>query len=159
MAHVFATLTGRRILLMQAACAVALVVSGCSGGYDYGPTGTVSGKLLYKGQPLRPGTAVVLKNLTTGYACMGQTGPAGEYTLDSWNDGNLPVGKYEVMIQPPAPIDPETIDPQALIDNPKLMEQTKVTYDFPQKYSQLSSSGLSFEVKEGKNEYNVELVD
>ena len=159
MVNVSAALTGKRIHLIQAACVVALVVSGCSGGYDYGPTGTVSGKLLYKGQPLTPGTAVVLKNLTTGHACMGQTGPAGDFTLNSWNDGNLPVGKYEVMIQPPAPVDPETIDPQALIDNPKLMEQTKVKYDFPQKYSQLSSSGLSFEVKEGKNEYQIDLVD
>jgi len=144
---------------MRALCVVTLVVSGCSGSHDYGPTGTVSGKLLYKGQPLALGTAVVFKNLTTGYSCMGQTGPGGEYTLDSWNNGNLPVGSYEVMIQPPAPIDPETIDPQTLIDNPKLMEQTKVQYDFPRKYSQLSSSGLKFEVKEGKNEYQIELVD
>lgn len=159
MVNVSAAFTGKRINLIRAVSAVLLLVSGCSGGYDYGPTGTVSGKLLYKGQPLTPGTAVVLKNLTTGYACMGQTGPGGEFTLDSWNQGNLPVGKYEVMIQPPAPLDPETIDPQALIDNPKLMEQTRVKYDFPKKYSQLSSSGLSFDVKEGKNDYPIELTD
>jgi len=154
-----ATFPGRRIRLMQAVCVVALVVSGCSSGHDYGPTGTVSGRLLYKGQPLRPGTAVVFKNLTTGHACMGATNQAGDFTLDSWNNGNLPVGKYEVMIQPPAPVDPETIDPQALIDNPGLMESTRLKFDFPQKYSQLATSGLSSEVKEGPNEYQIDLVD
>jgi len=158
-ANVFATLTDKRIRLMQAVCAVALVVSGCSSGHDYGPTGTVSGRLLYKGQPLTPGTAVVFKNLTTGHACMGATGQAGDFRLDSWNNGNVPVGKYEVMIQPPAAVDPETIDPQALIDNPELMESTRVKFDFPQKYSHLASSGLNFEVKEGPNEYQIELVD
>jgi hypothetical protein len=90
---------------------------------------------------------------------MGVTSAEGAYTLDSWNNGNLPVGRYEVMIQPPVPVDPETLDPEALLNNPKLMESTRVKYDFPQKYSQLSSSGLSFEVKEGKNEYPIELVD
>jgi len=155
----FATLNRCRIPWMQAVCVVALVISGCSGGPDYGPTGTVSGTLLYKGQPLTPGTAVVFKNLTIGHACMGVTSAEGAYTLDSWNNGNLPVGRYEVMIQPPVPVDPETLDPEALLNNPKLMESTRVKYDFPQKYSQLSSSGLSFEVKEGKNEYPIELVD
>lgn len=159
MVTVFAILTGQRIHLLLAVCAVGLVVFGCSGGNDYGPTGTVSGRLLYKGQPLTPGTAVVFKNLTTGRACMGTTGKEGDFTLNSWNKGNLPIGRYEVMIQPPAPVDPETIDPQALIDNPKLMESTKVKFDFPKKYSQVATSGLSFEVKDGKNEYPIELVD
>jgi hypothetical protein len=150
---------GQQRVLILAVCVVLVAIGGCARGPDYGPTGTVRGSLLYKGQPLAPGTAVVFKELTVGYACMGQTSPDGTYQLDSWNQGNLPIGRYEVMIQPPEPVDPDSIDPDELINNPGLMESTKVKYDFPRKYSQLATSGLSFEVKEGENEYQIELVD
>lgn len=142
------------------AAAVLLVsVGSCARGPDYGPTGTVRGSLQYKGQPLAAGTAVVFKDLTAGYACMGLTGPDGTFRLDSWNQGNLPIGRYDVMIRPPEPVDPDSLDPEELLNNPKLMESTRLKYDFPQKYSQLATSGLSFEVKEGENEYPIELVD
>jgi hypothetical protein len=142
------------------AAAVLLVSAGsCSRGPDYGPTGTVRGSLQYKGQSLAAGTAVVFRDLTAGYTCMGLTNPDGTFRLDSWNQGNLPIGRYDAMIRPPEPVDPDTLDPDDLINNPGLMESTRLKYDFPQKYSQLATSGLSFEVKEGENEYPIELVD
>jgi hypothetical protein len=148
----------QRVGLLVAAVLLG-AAGGCARGPDYGPTGTVRGTLRYQGQPLAAGTAVVFKELTAGYACMGLTTPDGAYRLDSWNQGNLPIGRYEVMIQPPAPLDPDSLDPDELINNPELMERTQVKYDFPRKYSQLATSGLSCDVKEGENEFPIELVD
>ena len=136
----------------------ALLFPACSQ-TDYGPTGTVCGTLLYDGKTVAPGTMVVFKNLTTGHACTGETDAQGHYRLDSWNRGELPVGTYSVMIQPPQPVDPETIDPEVLIDNPQLMESVELKFDFPEKYGQIATSGLSFEVKAGTNEFPIELVD
>jgi hypothetical protein len=102
---------------------------------------------------------VIFKNLTTGHSCVGEVDAAGNYTLDSWNDGRLPVGTYSVMIHPPPAIDPETIDPEVLIENPEMMENMEPEFDFPKRYSRIATSGLSFEIEQGKNEYSIELVD
>jgi hypothetical protein len=138
--------------------AVALACSGCGRSVDLGPTGTVSGTLSYKGQPVAPGTAVVFMNMTAGHTCMGATDAQGKYTLDSWNDGDLPIGTYDVMIRPPGPeMDSDLAGSD--VDNPEAGATAPVVFDFPEKYGALATSGLKFEVKEGTNDIPIELVD
>lgn len=147
----------------QACCllligALALACSGCTRTADLGPTGTVSGTLSYKGQPLAPGTAVVFMNMTAGHTCMGATDAQGQYTLDSWNDGDLPIGTYDVMIRPPGPeMDSDLADSDVDVSEAATTEQ--VVFDFPKKYGAMATSGLQFEVKEGANDIPIELVD
>jgi hypothetical protein len=149
---------GRYVVCLVAVSALALVVSGCNRGHDYGPTGTVSGTLSYKGQPVAAGTAVVFMNMTAGHTCMGATDAQGNYTLDSWNDGDMPVGTYDVMIRPSGPemdANPAASD----IDNPDAGPAEEIVFDFPKKYGALATSGLKFEVKEGANDIAIDLVD
>ncbi len=138
---------------------VLALFAGCGEGKEYGPTGTVSGTVLFEGKPLAPNHAVVFMNLRSGYACKGDTDAAGNYQLDSWNNGELPIGKYSVTVRLPLPeIDPETIDPEELMNNPRLLAKMKqVGYSYPRKYSQIATSGLKFTVAEGENSYPIEL--
>ena len=137
---------------------IAMACAGCDSAHDYGPTGTVSGKLSYNGETVAPGTAVVFVDMAAGYTCMGATDAEGNYTLSSWNEGDLPVGSYDVMIRPVVPeMDSDLDDPEAAMDNPEPV--APMEYDFPEKYGALATSGLKFEVKEGANDIPIDLVD
>ena len=135
------------------------MLAGCGGGKDFGPTGTVSGQVLFEGKPLAAMHAVVFMNLTSGYACKGDTDAAGNYKLDSWNNGALPVGDYSVAVRLPLPeVDPETIDPEELMNNPRLAAKMRqIEFSYPHKYSQIALSGLKFTVAEGENTYQIDL--
>jgi hypothetical protein len=147
-------------MLKQTAVVLSIVVgialSGCQKGVDYGPTGKVSGKLTMEGKPLSPGTQVVFMHPEKGYAAFGNTDAAGAYKITSWNDGNMPIGPYQVMIQAPAGNDdPESMTPEQMLD-PEI-EGIKEA-EFPFKYRQTSTSGLSFEVKTGENTIDIDLT-
>lgn len=147
-----------RMILVLVLAASPVVLVGC--GDDLGPTGTVSGKLTYKGQPLPPMHAVVFRDMTRGYTCKGDTDAEGNFTLDSWNNGKLPVGEYAVMVRPPmGEVDVEEIDPDVLMDNPELADGQMQPITYPNKYAAIGSSGLTFEVKEGENDYPLDLED
>lgn len=135
----------------------ASLLVGCSSDFDYGPTGTVSGRLTMNGKPLKAGTQVVFMHPEKGYAAFGSTDPEGKFQITSWNDGNLPVGPYRVMIQPPAgEINPDTATPEQLLDNPELAEAVPEA-EFPFKYRQTSTSGLSYNVEQGPNTFEIDL--
>lgn len=131
---------------------------GC-GGESYGPTGTVDGKLTLEGNPLQSGTAVVFQHQEKGFLAYGQTDAEGNYRISSFNAGNLPVGRYSISIQPPPPkVDEASLDAHELIENPKLIEQTVVVVDFPERYRDTRKSKLEFEVNEGPNRCNLQLT-
>jgi hypothetical protein len=129
--------------------------AGCQQGVDYGPTGTVSGKLTMEGKPLLPQTQVVFMHAEKGYAAFGNTDSAGSYKIISWNDGNLPIGKYQVMIQAPAGSDPDSVSAEQMLE--PQMDGIKEA-EFPFKYRQTSTSGLSYEVKAGENSIDIDLT-
>lgn len=137
-----------------------LLLSGCFSGSDSGPTGTVDGKLTNKGKTLSSDTKVVFMHTSSGVAAFGSTLEDGAYKIDSYNDGNLPVGLYRVMIQPPASqLGAEDEEPSAeeLLDNPNINKPKKTAAEFAFKYRQLSTSGLEYEVKEGENSFDIDL--
>ena len=77
------------------------------------------------------------------------------FTITSWNNGRLPIGKYETTIQPA--LDPNWAEPTAedLMNNPRAM--VVPVADFPAKYRDPKTSGLAFEVKEGENKFEIDL--
>lgn len=132
-------------------------VAACGGGVDYGPTGTIQGTLTMDGQPLPAGTQVVFMHPEKGYAAFGGTDAQGHYEITSWNDGQMPVGTYHVMIQPAAGANSdEEPSPEDLLDNPEKFEQAAQA-NFPFKYRQTNSSGLEFPVTEGANTIDIEI--
>lgn len=93
-----------------------------------------------------------------GYLAFGGTNAEGQFLVSSWNDGKMPVGRYEVMIQPPPVNDPslpkEGDEPA---DNLQWKATLVATADFPTKYRLTSTSGLAFEVHEGVNTIDIDL--
>jgi len=149
---------------MQRTLLLALIVGlgsflGCRIGPDYGPTGTVAGKLTMDGKPLAAQTNVVFMHPEKGYLAYATTDAEGKFQITGWHDGNqkngpeLPVGIYRVMIQPPAS---QTAEPTAeeMLANPR-PQAPKV--EFPQKYRQTHTSGLEYEIKPGANDFPIDL--
>ena len=133
----------------------ALLAVGCSGGVDYGPSGTAAGKLTMGKKPLKPGTQVVFMHPEKGYASFGTTDAEGNFKITSFNDGQLPIGKYQVMIQAPAGEDPDSKTAEEMMA-PQTGELSQA--EFPFKYRQTSTSGLEYEVKTGPNSFEIDLV-
>lgn len=132
--------------------------SGCSGDFDYGETGRITGRLTFEGQPLVPGHGVIFMEPAKGYLAYGETDPEGRYEVNSWNNGDMPVGTYKVRIGgPPAPPPPTDLTAEEAFDNPELVEPQAPPIVFPQKYLDENSSGLTFEVKAGANTCDIDL--
>lgn len=139
-------------------CLLTVPLAGCDEEDPLGPTGTVHGQLALDGQPLQAGTHVVFQHGDRGYLAYGTTNATGEFTIDSWNNGQLPVGGYEIAIQPPKPkVDLESIDAQQLIEHPELAKQARTVVDFPSTYRSPITSGLKYTVNTGDNRFEIEL--
>lgn len=137
---------------------ISLGLTGCLQSSSTEPTGTVSGQLTSKGKKLSPDTKVVFLN-SGGVAAFGATGEDGAYQIDSYNDGNLPIGMYRVMIQPPASALGAEEEPSAeeMLDNPEHTRPKRTAAEFAFKYRQVGTSGLEYEVKEGPNQIDIDL--
>ncbi|MBN9118790.1 MAG: hypothetical protein J0I06_06465 [Planctomycetes bacterium] len=115
-----------------------LAAVGCS---SPPPVGTVSGKVVRKGEPVTTGSA----NLYLKAKGIGATAPldaAGRFTIPD----PIEVGIYDVYISPPQ--SPGTGIAVAKGGTP-----------VPTKYWQAETSGLTAEVKAGANELLIELKD
>ena len=129
-----------------------LACIGCSS--DLGPTGTVQGTVHLDEQPL-PLVNVEFRDLVSGHGGIGPTDDRGNYAITNRFGGKLPVGKYQVIVTPAAPVFTQeysdTLDPNA----PSFVPERT----FPEKYSTASESGLSFEVVKGKNTYDINMAN
>jgi hypothetical protein len=136
---------------------LCLAAAGC-GDDRFGPTGTVSGRLLKDGQPLSAGTKVVFMQVDQGYAGFGETDAQGNFRITSFNEGNMPVGRYQVMIQPASlGVDPDSVSAEDLLDRPEQFQQPSTANEFDFKYRQTSTSGLAYDVERGENVFEISL--
>ena len=98
------------------ACGLLAFV-GCGGDFDYGSTGQITGVLTLDGKPLDPGYVVNFMEPMKGYLAFGTTDAEGKFTVNTWNNGKMPVGPYRVFIAPPR--DPsEDLTPEQRMDAP-----------------------------------------
>lgn len=145
--------------LLSLLCMTVLVTAGC-GGTDFGPQGSVSGKLTMDGKPLAAGTQLLFMQMEKGYAAFAHTDAEGNYQLNWMREGStrteVPVGEYKVLIQPPAVQDVEELSAEQMLDGGDEDIQPAEP-DFPKKYQQHSTSGLSFNVQEGENTCDLDL--
>lgn len=136
---------------------VTLALGGC-GGYDYGPTGKITGTLTMDGKPLAAGTAVSFMQMEKGFLAFGLTDAEGKFEVKSFNGGQMPVGKYKVMLAPPAAATPpaKEVSAEDAFENPELLDPV-VKADFPKKYRDTQTSGLEYEVQSGSNDFAIDL--
>ena len=145
-------------------CCVALlpIACGCGGG-PAGPHGKVHGKVTHQGQPVTAGSVISFIPESGGAAASGTLGADGSYELRSMNGNLVPAGKYKVLVTPPPP--PEQSPEEAMkaaMEKAKNKEQGKGPAGdptIPEKYGNSLQTPASYEVKEGDNEYNLELTD
>lgn len=133
-------------------------LAGCSGGTDFGEMGSISGKLTMDGQPLEAGTQLLFMKIDAGYAAFGDTDEAGNYTITWIREGErrseVPVGDYQVLIQPPAGQDTESMSADQMLSGEDVpIAEPK----FPRKYQQHATSGLEYTIEPGENRVDIDL--
>ncbi len=112
---------------------------GDQGENDLGPTGTVSGKVLFNDTPLSGGTVVFkVGNKRPVFASIGKD---GSYEIIS------PVGTAKIAVQPPDEDDPAN-----------LAAGTKPTIDIPDLYRNVNKTLITFEVKESSQNYDIKVT-
>ncbi len=123
-----------------------VLASGCGSG----KTGTVSGKVLLDGKPVPGG---YINFFPSGENSTAKTSPIGED--GSYSVKGVPVGTAKITVQ--------GVAGSVQIPNsnlPKGMEMPvsdRKAVFVPPKYSTTEQSGLSYEVKSGSQDHNVEL--
>ena len=115
---------------------------GCSGGGVEPPTGSVSGKVTYNGEPLTNGL-VLFSNEQMGVGVSAELSSSGTYQVES-----LRTGEYQVAIQPPTGPSP--------MEEAEGAKRETLNLDIPDKYLDLQTSGLTASVNEGENTANFE---
>jgi len=139
-------------------CLTTLAISGCSGddGSYSGPTGTVSGTVTLDGNPVAANVSFM--NTEKGYTASGAADSSGKYSLSSNGSSSIPVGKYQVAVTaPPA----KEMTPEEAMEASMKSEDgsTPVAESaIPAKYNSPGGSGLTFEVKEGDNSFEVKMT-
>ncbi len=123
------------------ACVVALFAAGCGSGAK--PTGTVSGKVTFKGAPLNTGNVNLISK--SGTAAMAKIDAAGQYTID----GALAAGEYTAYATPPLP------EPQA----PGAKRTAPPKFELPTKFRDPATSGTTVTVNAGSNDLTIEFKD
>ena len=112
--------------------------------------GRVFGKVTFQGQPVSEGL-ILFVDREQGIHMSAKIGPDGSYELKLAEDYGLPVGTYRVLVTPPL-IEGSEIGP--LGPRPKT-----VIYDnLPTKYRNQQTSGLSLTVKEGDNQFDIDMT-
>lgn len=153
-----------RISRLSVVCtaAVLLMTSGCSGGAKIPSTYPVSGKVVYKDQPLADAEVGFVSRLDNKdvLPARGMTNANGEFTLTTYIDPKHEVsgatpGEYIVTVTKVEKIDDGELM-KKFMENPA-MEFKKLV---PPKYADAKGSPLSATVtSDGNNTFEFQLVD
>lgn len=141
---------------------ISMLATGCG---DDGrlPTAPVSGKILFEGKPLQSAeiwlvpSSEEVKNAAITIRPYARTKDDGTFIMTSYLvDDGAPLGNYAVMVLPALPM--AGTEEELATDTPaEGNPQAKLSTPFPRKYADPTTSGLTFTVKEGPNELNLEL--
>ena len=150
----------RSILLL--AVTGTCFLTGCGGReIPEGTYGQENGRLTLSGKPVPDGTTVVLLHKSKGYTATGTVLDDGYYTASFRGGLDLLTGMYAVSVSPPAEQTPES-NPDSPEAYARMMEagpekEGKSDSAFPEKYTSANTSNEVMEVKEGSNEYNLDM--
>lgn len=137
----------------MSACCCSLA---CSGSTNE-PMGKVTGSVNYKGKPVPQGTAVMFLMSSKGFGALGEVDENGQYVLKAAGRDMVPAGKYAISIRPPT--GPE-MTPEEVMEALKKKKPAGDPFrTVPQKYRTPETSGLTFEVKTGDNQFDIDMQD
>ncbi len=128
---------GVALLILPVALGM-LSITGCN---SQPPSGEVSGKVLFDGQPY-DAAAVMLIDLTSGHAVGTDIQSGGQFAFEK----PVPVGTYNVYLAPKS-VPMTDGQPQAV----------KIDESVPQKYWSESTTDIKKQVNEGVNNFTIEL--
>lgn len=142
-------------LLVLSVCTIPLM--GC--GTNFGPMGSITGKLTMDGAVQPAGTKVLFMHPSSGHAGFGLTDDSGNYRIEWRKEGRtfdgLPVGHYQGMIVPADSVDVEELSADEMLDGGA--PSAKATNTIPAKYMRAATSGLEFDIAEGENVIDIDL--
>ena len=127
-------------LLLPIPVLAVFLLAGCGE-----PAGSVSGKVTSKGETVTNGS-IALQMPSKGIAQNAKLDSSGKFTMSA----PLPIGTYQVFYVPP------TVEPQ---DPTKKTPPPEVKTIVPRKFHDLQTSGVSVEVKGGKNDVPIDFKD
>jgi hypothetical protein len=144
--------------------------SGCGGGNSgghKGPKGTVSGRMMIGGAPLKEGCLVMFQSVEGGYVATGTIKSEGKYTLTCDGSFDIPAVAYRVQLSPPSTVEPlkssQPQDPSMMAA--KVMGPTGTATvkeaakpPFPAMYLSAITSKLEYTVKAGANTADFDLT-
>lgn len=142
---------------------VVMLVSfvGCNKGKS-GPTGTISGKLTLNGQA--PPAETQIQFISNEGASGATVAADGSFTLMG-----VYVGSYKVMVTPGAgsdgggAMDPEAAMKMVAGEGGEGKASNEAAFDgtgsIPAKYTDIATSGISFDVKEGNNDFVLDMKE
>ena len=134
--------------LLAAALAAGLFV--CPTGCDnFENTGTVSGTVRYKGQPLSEGSVCFVGD--NGQVATGAIDRSGRYVVS-----RVPVGSARVTVQI---VKTEGPPPMSFVGGAKPVQGAATGAKIPLRYSMAATSGLSHSVTKGKQQLNIDLTE
>jgi hypothetical protein len=133
-----------------------LLAAGCGG------KGVVSGKVLYQGKPVRGGSVSFL--LEQGGVMSSPIEDDGSYTIPSVPPGNVKITvetesfRPSIMQRDASGGAPAFMKKYIQEKDPQLAEQRAKRYvRIPPQYSDPDKSNLTYEVKSGKQEHDIDL--
>lgn len=136
---------GKRKEIMVLAV-LAMVAPGCQ---EQEQLGRVYGRVTFQGEPITEGI-LVFSNAQQGIHMTADLAPDGTYELQNAGGFGLPLGTYQVAVNPPIPEPP-------VMGAPSPPPKPKSFTDIPPKFRELDTSGLSITVVEGENRFDIDM--
>lgn len=109
--------------------------------------GRIHGKVSFQGQPVSEGL-VLFSSAEKGVNMNSQLGADGVYEVIMAKGAGLPLGTYKVCVSPPPAFVP--------IGEPA-PKKPKEYPNIPAKYRNFNTSGLTVEVKDGDNPFDIDM--
>lgn len=123
---------------------LTLMVGGCGGS-----SGTISGKVLYQGKPLPGGYVNFMSEDAKAVIKTSEIGDDGSYSVSG-----MPVGSAKISVQGLAARNLATVPGQG--GGKGSVPKQKEVY-VPPEYGNTETSGLKYDVKSGKQPYDIKL--
>jgi hypothetical protein len=152
-----------RVRLLIGGCAMSFLLAALGCGSS---TATVSGKISFRNNPLHGGTVTFYGPGENGWTKTSTISDDGSYKLDHVPTGSarITVETKTAKVNPQAkqkmPKMPKDKPPEGLEHSPfgQMQKQSADKFvEIPEKYKDPNQSGLTYEIKNGKQEHNINL--
>jgi hypothetical protein len=149
---------GGSILALVVSVALGACTAGCGSGASISGLVPVTGNVTLDGKPLAGAQVLFVPSGEGGRISAGTTDQSGNYQLVTNTDKGAMPGMYKVAVTYLAkPDGSPVVATEEGMDLTQLEASGQVMQILPPKYSDQQQTELKYEVKSGKNEYDIEM--